>query len=110
MIATTTKEAEEAEGKEEAEAEAEAEEEESVNLHTAADWILGSKFGCEIFSRGARRVHDGSDRVSERLSEDAPRIRRARTRRLAPAPVSPRFSLPDFSPVLRDPVSRGGPR
>ncbi|MXQ86843.1 hypothetical protein E5288_WYG019378 [Bos mutus] len=65
--------------------------------------------------KGARRVHDGSarsDRVSERRSEDAPPLPArpdSRTRGLAPASSSPRFSLADFSRVWSDPVPRGGP-
>lgn len=77
----------------------------------AADWILGSKFGYEISSAGARRVHDASDRVSERGAR-TPSARRARARSLAhsaqlrlTAILSPTL----FSRVWSDPVPRGGP-
>lgn len=74
----------------------------------AADWILGSKFGYEISSAGARRVHDGSDRVSERGAR-TPSARRARARTLAQLQLTAILSPTLFSPVWSDPVPRGGP-
>jgi hypothetical protein len=74
----------------------------------AADWILGSKFGYEISSAGARRVHDASDRVSERGAR-TPSARRARARRLAQLRLTAILSPTLFSRVWSDPVPRGGP-
>lgn len=74
----------------------------------AADWILGSKFGYEISSAGARRVHDGSNRVSERGAR-TPSARRARARTLAQLRLTAILSPTLFSRVWSDPVPRGGP-
>lgn len=76
----------------------------------AADWILGSKFGYEISSAGARSVHDGSDRVSERGAR-TPSARRARARshtRAAPAHRDPLSHT--FLPGLEQSGAQRGPR
>lgn len=76
----------------------------------AADWILGSKFGYEISSAGARSVHDGSDRVSERGAR-TPSARRARARshtRAAPAHCDPLSHT--FLPGLEQSGAQRGPR